>query len=82
MDLEGISPFQTTSGDLAAHHPTLQRMLWKAISWQMVGEAHGHLSFHGKMVCTPHSHAGRKPLLGLLGTQQLESPAWILPAAG
>jgi hypothetical protein len=32
MDLEGISPLQAASGDLAAHHPSLQRMRWKAIS--------------------------------------------------
>jgi hypothetical protein len=32
MDLEGISPLQAASGDLAAHHPSLQRMHWKAIS--------------------------------------------------
>jgi hypothetical protein len=31
MDLKGISPLQAASGDLAAHHPSLQRMHWKAI---------------------------------------------------
>jgi hypothetical protein len=31
MDLEGISPLQAASGDLTAHHLTLQRMCWKAI---------------------------------------------------
>jgi hypothetical protein len=30
-DLEGISPLWVASGDLAAHHPTLQRMCWKAL---------------------------------------------------
>jgi hypothetical protein len=32
MDLEGISPLHAASGDPAAHHPTRQRMPWKAIS--------------------------------------------------
>jgi hypothetical protein len=30
MDVEGISPLQAASGDLAAHRPTLKRMHWKA----------------------------------------------------
>jgi hypothetical protein len=32
MDLEGTFPLWAASGDLAAHHPTLQRMRWRTIS--------------------------------------------------